>query len=191
MSDKARAPRCWAVIPAAGSGRRMGTEAPKQYLKLAGATVLEHSLKPFLDHPRIEGVVVVLAADDSSWETLACAGHSAIVRARGGKKRADSVLNGLEALSSRAHAADWVLVHDAARPCLAREDLDRLIGGLYDDSVGGLLAVPLGDTLKRSDAAAEVVVGTLARDGLWRAQTPQMFRYGILRRALSAANAAY
>lgn len=188
MNTSASAPRCWAVIPAAGSGQRMASQTRKQYLPLDDATVLEHALAPFIDHPCIAGVIVVLAAQDTQFARLPCAEHASVSTAIGGAERAQSVLSGLEALSARADGNDWVLVHDAARPCLARADLDRLIVALYEDDIGGLLAEPVGDTLKREDAAGGArSAETLSRAGIWRAQTPQMFRLHMLRDALRVA----
>jgi 2-C-methyl-D-erythritol 4-phosphate cytidylyltransferase len=179
--------RCWLVMPAAGASRRMGvTGAPKQYLPLAGRTLIEWSLAPFLERNDCTGVVVVLSADDAWWRTLPLAQDSRITTAVGGAERVHSVLAGMTAIAARAEANDWVLVHDAARPCLTAADLDGLIGKLKDDEVGGLLATPLVDTLKRADGA-DRVLGTLSRDLLWRALTPQMFRFGVLRRALEHA----
>lgn len=186
-SDAGPGPRCWAVVPAAGRGERLGCDVPKQYLPLAGATVLEHALRPLVGHPRIAGIVVVLAADDRRWPTLACASRSEVVTAVGGALRMHSVLGGLDALSSRAAAHDWVLVHDAARPCLTRADVDHLIDSLIDTETGGLLALPISDTLKRSDPGGTLSTGSVERSGLWCAQTPQMFRFGALRAALAAA----
>jgi 2-C-methyl-D-erythritol 4-phosphate cytidylyltransferase len=183
--SRARAVRRWAVIPAAGRGERMGGGDPKQYRTLLGRSVLEHALGPFLAHPGIQGVVVVLAAEDRTWPTLACARDTRLRTAEGGVERMVSVANGLTALEREATPEDWVLVHDAARPCLRAEDLDRLIAELDDDEVGGLLAIPIGDTVKRSDESNVRVAETLARGGLWAAQTPQMFRYGLMRRALA------
>jgi 2-C-methyl-D-erythritol 4-phosphate cytidylyltransferase len=180
----------WALIPAAGVGSRMGADRPKQYLELAGKTILEHSLACFLDHPRLQGMVVSLALDDPYWPSLACAHDSRIARAEGGCERADSVFNGLRRLSELgAQDSDWVLVHDAARPNLARSDLDLLLAQLVDDPVGGLLAVPVRDTLKRAGADGRVLQ-TVDRSLIWQAYTPQMFRLGLLRRALAEALAA-
>ncbi len=165
----------------------MGTHVPKQYLPLGGRTVIEHALAPFLDHPRISGVVVVLAANDEEFRRLPCARHPSVSTAVGGAERARSVLNGLQALATRAAPDDWVLVHDAARPCLARADVDRLIARLADERVGGLLAVPAGDTLRREESGSGRSSGTIDRDGVWRAQTPQMFRFEQLREALRRA----
>ncbi len=180
---------CWALIPAAGAGRRMGSATPKQYLDLAGWPVLEHSLRLFLDHPRIRGLAVALDPADERWEGLPSASHPAILRVPGGGERCHSVLNALEALAGRAGEDDWVLVHDAARPCLRREDLDRLITVLARHPVGGLLGVPVRDTMKAVDACGEVL-NTVPREGLWHAYTPQMFRRGPLRQALRQAIAA-
>lgn len=178
-------PAFWAVIPAAGVGARMAADRPKQYLQLGGRTILEHSLDCFLDHPCLKGVVVSLAADDPYWPGLRCAVDARIQRAAGGRERADSVLNALLLLHAQgADDADWVLVHDAARPNLARTDLDRLLAELADDPVGGLLAVPARDTLKRADAQGRVAA-TIDRSTVWQAYTPQMFRLGALHRALA------
>jgi 2-C-methyl-D-erythritol 4-phosphate cytidylyltransferase len=187
-SDPQR-PQLWVIVPAAGSGRRMGAGGvPKQYLPLAGRTVLEWSLRAFLGRGDCRAIVVVLAADDERWSGLSVAQDPRVLVARGGEERADSVRAGLEALATRAADEDWVLVHDAARPCLRDEELARLIEVLSDDPVGGLLAVPVVDTLKRGDDA-DRVRETVPRTSLWRAATPQMFRCGLLRRALAAAAA--
>ncbi|MFB4390941.1 MULTISPECIES: 2-C-methyl-D-erythritol 4-phosphate cytidylyltransferase [unclassified Pseudomonas] len=178
-------PAFWAVVPAAGIGARMAADRPKQYLELGGRTILEHSLDCFLDHPALKGVVVSIAADDPYWPGLRCASDSRIQRAAGGRERADSVLNALLLLHAQGAAdSDWVLVHDAARPNLARSDLDKLLGELAGDPVGGLLAVPARDTLKRADAQGRVSA-TVDRSTVWQAYTPQMFRLGLLHRALA------
>lgn len=178
-------PAFWAVIPAAGVGARMAADRPKQYLMLGGITILEHSLNCFLGHPSLLGVVVSLAADDPFWPNLACAGDPRLQRAAGGRERADSVLNALLHLHAQGAAdEDWVLVHDAARPNLSRDDLDKLLGTLAQDPVGGLLAVPARDTLKRADAQGRVSE-TVDRSTIWQAYTPQMFRLGALHRALA------
>lgn len=178
-------PAFWAVIPAAGVGARMAADRPKQYLQLGGLTILEHSLLCFLDHPRLKGLVISLAVDDPYWPTLPCALDSRIQQVAGGKERADSVLNALLHLhASGADDNDWVLVHDAARPNLARSDLDHLLMELAEDPVGGLLAVPAKDTLKRADASGRVAE-TVDRSFIWQAYTPQMFRLGALHRALA------
>lgn len=180
-------PEFWAVVPAAGVGARMRADRPKQYLRLGERTVLEHTLGCFLGHPTLKGLVVCLAEDDPYWPGLACAHDPRIARAAGGCERADSVLNGLlHLLSLGAQADDWVLVHDAARPNLARADLDLLLGELAEDPVGGLLAVPARDTLKRADRSGRVRE-TIDRSVIWQAYTPQMFRLGQLQRSLADA----
>ncbi|MET0224819.1 MAG: 2-C-methyl-D-erythritol 4-phosphate cytidylyltransferase [Dokdonella sp.] len=177
------------IVPAAGAARRMGGAVPKQYLPLAGRSVIEWALAPFLERPQIVAVVVVLADQDRRWPQTDLAGHAKILIAQGGAERMNSVLAGLTALAAHAAPDDWVLVHDAARPCLQATDLDRLIDGLRDDDVGGLLAAPVVDTLKRADDG-ERVAQTLPRDKLWRALTPQMFRRDLLQRALSQSIAS-
>lgn len=177
-------PRHYAIVPAAGSGARFGAEKPKQYLDLLGRPLIFHTLAALTAHPAIERVWVVLAPDDPWWprydwselspklETVRC----------GGATRAASVGNGLAAAAMAADD-DWILVHDAARPCLSRAMLDTLFDQLADDPVGGILAVQVADTLKRADDQQRVAA-TEPRDGLWQAQTPQMFRYGQLLAAL-------
>jgi 2-C-methyl-D-erythritol 4-phosphate cytidylyltransferase/2-C-methyl-D-erythritol 2,4-cyclodiphosphate synthase len=189
--------RYWLVMPAAGSGTRFGGDAPKQYAPLAGRTVLEWALEPFLADSRCAHVVVALAAGDTGFEPVARrlgAQHAArLSTVTGGAQRSQSVRNALGVLASRAAADDWVLVHDAARPCLSAQDLERLLSGGATHAVGALLAVPAADTLKRARGGAglDPVVGdTVERSGLWRALTPQMFRYGRLCAALDAAHAA-
>jgi 2-C-methyl-D-erythritol 4-phosphate cytidylyltransferase len=176
----------WIVMPAAGSARRMAAAVPKQYLPLAGRTVIEWSLAPFLQQERVSGVVVVLAQSDPRWSQTALAGHAKIITTTGGAERMDSVLAGLQALETRAAARDWILVHDAARPCLSSADLDCLVNELSNDDVGGLLAAPVVDTLKRADDRQRVDQ-TVPREKLWRALTPQMFRFELLRQALLSA----
>ncbi len=182
-------PALWALIPAAGGGRRMGAERPKQFLRLGSRSVLEHTLGIFLEHPAIRGVVLVIGAgvDADAMELPSAGGRLFLVT--GGAERADSVRNGLEFLAARARPEDWVLVHDAARPCLPTADLDRLISLLQDDAVGGLLAAPSSDTLKL-EGTGERVERTLDRSIVWRALTPQMFRLQALRKALDAAAAS-
>jgi|SRR6185312_7720094 2-C-methyl-D-erythritol 4-phosphate cytidylyltransferase len=175
----------WLVMPAAGVGRRFGADRPKQYAALCGRTVIEWALAPFLTDPRCAGVVVAVAEEDPYWTAIA----PPTVRATpGGGERSHSVRNGLAALADRAGREDWVLVHDAARPCLPREDLDRLLADLAAHAVGGILATPAADTLKRADGSRHVQQ-TIERAGLWRALTPQMFRYGRLCEALDRAHA--
>jgi len=184
------APAFWAVIPAAGAGIRMGLPVPKQYLPLAGRTVLEHSLSCFLAHPQLKRLVIALAEQDTHWQTLPCAQDARIVRASGGAERAHSVLAALQQLERLdARTNDWVLVHDAARPNLTMGDLNKLLKTLADDPIGGLLAAPARDTLKQTDSDGRVV-NTLDRATIWHALTPQMFRFAPLKQALTDALAA-
>jgi 2-C-methyl-D-erythritol 4-phosphate cytidylyltransferase len=176
----------WAVVPAAGAGRRFGAELPKQYLGLGDRSVIERTLSLFVEHWRIAGVWVALDPQDRHWAATRYAEHPKVSRVDGGPERCHSVLNALEALTARAHPGDWVLVHDAARPCLRLEDLDRLIAELESDPVGGLLAVPVRDTMKRGDASGRAIA-TVDRSHLWHAYTPQMFRLGLLVAALRDA----
>ena len=164
----------------------MGGDQPKQYLELAGATLLEHSLRALLASPRIVRVVVALHPDDQRAGQLSQLSDPRVVTTDGGAERADSVLAALVALAGLADDDDWVLVHDAARPCLQLAELEALIDAVLAAGVGGLLAEPVVDTVKQADAAGRVQA-TLERDALWRAQTPQMFRLGPLRNALQSA----
>ena len=176
--------RYWAVIPAAGGGSRMGLAKPKQYLNLRGRALIEWSVAPFLDSGWIDGVVLVLAKSDQDYSKLPIARHPKIVLTTGGSARAESVLAGLEAVADRTRGFDevYVLVHDAARPCLDWSDLERLRDEA-DDKHGGLLAMPVTDTLKKAKKGK--VAGTLDRSLMWRAQTPQLFRLDLLRQALN------
>jgi len=178
--------KCWAIIPAAGTGSRMGADIPKQYLTLCGKTLIEHVITRFTSHPRISGVVVAIATNDQYWRQLKFLSAKPVIKTRGGAERCLSVLSALEALAGKANDDDWVLVHDAARPCLRTTDLDLLINTLDGHPVGGLLAIPVRDTMKRSDAGGHVCE-TVDREGLWHALTPQMFRLGLLKQALHNA----
>ena len=180
-----------ALIPAAGTGSRVGAALPKQYLEIAGRPLLYHALLALAQHSRIEQVFVVLAQGDDhfaryDWREL---GERIKPLYCGGETRAASVFNGLLAARDTIAGSDWVLVHDAARPCLGREELDRLLGELEEDVTGGLLAVPVADTLKRANRDLRVAA-TEPRANLWLAQTPQMFRYRLLIEALRAADPA-
>jgi len=181
-------PRHFAIVPAAGSGSRMAAARPKQYLSLLGRPLIHHALSVLCAAPAIDAVFVVLSVDDTEWATHDWSALGPKLRPLfcGGATRADSVLGGLRAIAGEAAAGDWVLVHDAARPCLAPWHVDKLVRELAHDEVGGLLAVPVADTLKRADAHRHVRE-TVPRDSLWQAQTPQMFRYAMLRRALEGA----
>lgn len=176
----------WAVVPAAGRGRRFGGEVPKQYLPILGRTVLHHALERLALHPRVRGLVVVLAADDARWPGWRELHGKPVLACTGGEERADSVLAGLRALPDTVRERDWVLVHDAARPCLRHDDLDRLLDHGMAHGVGAILAAPVRDTLKRARANGEIA-GSEPRDGLWRAFTPQLFRRATLTRALESA----
>ena len=167
----------------------MGGEIPKQYLALGGRTVLEHSLAALESLPELAGLVVGVAVNDPYWPRLQPKLRCPLQVAPGGVERAETVSRGLEVLSAQAATDDWILVHDAARPCLRAEDLTRLVGALRDDPVGGLLAVPVHDTMKQADDELRSAA-TLDRRRLWHALTPQMFRLGALRAALEAAQAA-
>ncbi len=173
----------YALVPAAGFGARMGHELPKQYLDLAGRPMIWHALSTLCANTNIKTVFVVLAADDdyfARYDWSHCAGKLEPLYC-GGATRAESVANGL--LASELEPDDWVLVHDAARPCLSGHLLARLISELRNDAVGGILAVPVADTLKRADGQQRIA-NTEPRAGLWQAQTPQMFRAGLLAEAL-------
>jgi len=162
----------------------MEAAIPKQYLPLAGHTVIEQTLYTLLSCSHINAVVVIISSADSWWEKLRLAAAKPMLQVLGGEERCHSVLKGLQALREWADPDDWVLVHDAVRPCLRTEDLDRLIATLADDPVGGLLAMPVWDTMKQSDGTGRVTA-TVDRTALWHAMTPQMFRLGILITALS------
>lgn len=175
----------WAVVPAAGVGKRMNADRPKQYLELAGKTVLEQTLLRLLQADVFAAISVAISAEDPFWPELPIAKHEKILTAAGGKERADSVLSALKAIHGLATDSDWVLVHDAARPCLTSGDIHYLIDSLVDDEVGGILALSSHDTLK--NVQGKTILGTLDRSHIWRALTPQMFRYGMLKAALQAA----
>ncbi len=183
--------KAYALIPAAGSGSRVGAALPKQYLEIAGRPLLYYALRALARHPRVEQVFVVLAQGDDRFARLDWREFGGSIKPLycGGETRAASVFNGLLATRDTIAANDWVLVHDAARPCLGREELDRLFGELEEDDTGGLLAMPVADTLKRANRESRVAA-TEPRDNLWLAQTPQMFRYRLLIEALRAADPA-
>ncbi|MBY0578188.1 MAG: 2-C-methyl-D-erythritol 4-phosphate cytidylyltransferase [Burkholderiales bacterium] len=177
-----------ALVPAAGSGSRMGGAVPKQYSMLAGKPMIRHAIESLCNLPEIQRVFVVLSGDDAYWRQYdwsEFAGRLVPLHC-GGETRAMSVMNGLKAID--AGGEDWVMVHDAARPCIDLESLKRLMDGLAHDAVGGLLALPVADTLKRENGAGRIAA-TVSREGLWQAQTPQMFRYRLLLDALSHAPA--
>lgn len=175
----------WAVVPAAGVGKRMNADRPKQYLPLAGLTVIEHTLSRLLKADIFSAIAVAISPEDPYWPELVIAKHDFIITAPGGKERADSVLSGLNSIRDQANDDDWVLVHDAARPCLTTDDTHLLIDTLVNDDIGGILALSSHDTLKHVDG--NEILNTLDRKLIWRALTPQMFRYGLLKSALEAA----
>ena len=174
------------IIPAAGSGRRFAASLPKQYARLGSSTVIEHAMAPFEADVDCASITIAIAADDALWPTLAVR-HPRVAPVTGGGQRADSVRNALRSLATHVRVDDWVFVHDAARPCFTGGDLAKLKYALADHAVGGLLAVPLADTLKRGGGDPAQVQDTLDREGLWRASTPQVFRFGVLLPALDAA----
>ncbi|CAG4882578.1 4-diphosphocytidyl-2C-methyl-D-erythritol synthase [Georgfuchsia toluolica] len=176
----------FALVPAAGSGSRMGKALSKQYLPLAGRPLIAHALETLCAVARIKAVFVVLAPVDDEWlrHDWSVCGDKLVPLFCGGATRAESVANGLRAMSDRVKADDWVLVHDAARPCITPAHIEALLHAVGDDPVGGILAQPVADTLKRADSAGRIEA-TVARTGLWQAQTPQMFRHGMLLRALT------
>jgi 2-C-methyl-D-erythritol 4-phosphate cytidylyltransferase len=177
--------RYWLVMPAAGAGRRFGTALPKQYATLNGRTVLEWALSPFVSDPRCAGIAVAIATDDTRWVRVS-EKLPPVTVTPGGAERSESVRAALSSIARRAAPKDWVLVHDAARPCLSNDDRDRLITAVQDHAIGGLLALPMSDTVKQA-GAEHAIEKTLDRTGLWRAQTPQMFRFARLLDALEQA----
>ena len=188
-------PRYWLVMPAAGRGKRLGGTIPKQFLTVAGRPLIAWALQPFFDDPRCAGVMLAIAPDDVDWVGVRASLPRPVLETTGGAERADSVRLALQALLARgAQAADWVLVHDAARPCISNAEIKALVDAVLahaeadspagDLRAGGLLAVPLADTLKRGRSRSEA---TVPREGLWRALTPQMFRLGGLLQALQQA----
>jgi 2-C-methyl-D-erythritol 4-phosphate cytidylyltransferase/2-C-methyl-D-erythritol 2,4-cyclodiphosphate synthase len=186
MTGRSGAPRVWAVVPAAGRGERFTADLPKQYAPLLGAPMLEWTLRRLLAEPRIEAIVVVVAPQDERWPSMAeRLASSRLLTAGGGADRQSSVLNGLKRLADIAQPHDWVLVHDAARPCLAAKDLGDLIDALAPGAPGAMLAAPLVDTVKREEAGMSAA--TVDRQGLWRALTPQAFGHAALMAGLEAA----
>lgn len=175
----------WGIVPAAGVGKRMQSDRPKQYLDLGGTTVIEQTLSRLLLANVFEAIAVAISIEDPYWPELSISREKAIITAAGGKERADSVLSALNSIRNNASDNDWVLVHDAARPCITAEDIHKLIDTLADDDVGGILALSSHDTLK--NVQDNRIAGTLDRTHIWRALTPQMFRYGMLKNALEVA----
>jgi 2-C-methyl-D-erythritol 4-phosphate cytidylyltransferase len=180
-------PKIFALVPAAGQGTRMGDALPKQYLPLAGRPMMFYSLEALAAVGRIDHVIAILSPLDRHWGAHDWSLFPDKIEAlfAGGATRGESVANALAALEPRAAAGDWILVHDAARPCIDTRLVEQFLDEVGDDPVGGLLALPLADTLKRIESETLRVAETIPRAGLWRAQTPQMFRYELLRRALA------
>lgn len=188
MADALPSADHWAIVPAAGIGARMGADLPKQYLPLAGAPVLVHTLERLAAHPRIAGIVLALREADPYWQALGFTCAKPLHVVTGGASRAASVLAALDWLAGRQHPQMPVLVHDAVRPLLHANDIHSLCAEPLDEH-GCLLATPLTDTIKRADAAGRVRE-TVPREGLWTVQTPQRFRLDVLRTALAGALAA-
>ena len=178
----------WCVVPAAGRSTRVGGEIPKQYLPLGGKPMLMQTITRLAAHPRIAGVMVVLAPGDKYWAGMQTLRGKPVRTATGGDERADSVAAGLDALGDKVEDSQFILVHDAARPCVRGVDIEKLIE-LGTPAGGAILAAPLRDTLKRAGTDCRVVV-TEPRDSRWRALTPQLFRFGELKKALASAKSA-
>jgi len=176
----------WAVVPAAGVGKRVGDELPKQYLRLHHQTIIEWSLERLLEVPEIRKIIVAVSEGDEYWPDLRIEGHERIETTAGGYERCHSVLNGLKALQGQAGDNDWVLVHDAARPCIRAGDVEKLIHTVVERNQGGILAIPVRDTMKISNNNKEIE-DTVDRESLWHALTPQIFKYAELKAALEKA----
>lgn len=176
----------WAVVPAAGLGRRMGGELPKQYLPLGGKTVIEHSLECLLGIEEIDGLVVVLHKHDDRFASLPVSNHQKVITVVGGQERSDSVLAALNRLQKKVKLSDWVLVHDAVRCCVSGNKIKKLIQFLEHHEVGGILGVPANDSPKQINSEQQIL-SSLDQQTVWLAQTPQMFRFGLLREALQQA----
>lgn len=173
----------WVVIPAAGVGSRMESEQPKQYLKIATKTIIEHTLECFINHPQVAGIIVALSSDDPYWKQLNIKSDAApIYTVEGGEQRSDSVERALEYLKVVEKLDDdtWVMVHDAARPCVSQADISALLAIRSGETVGGILATPVRDTMKRSLPDQSKISHTESRDNLWHALTPQLFKLGPL-----------
>lgn len=179
-------PQVWFVVPAAGIGQRMRADRPKQYLSIDDTTILEHTLAVLLRVNSVAGIVVAIHPDDTYWSDLPVAQHEKIHTVVGGDERCDSVMAALTYLGDRVVEQDWVLVHDAARPCVRTDTIGRMMTELQNDKVGGILGVKSSDTLKQVNAQG-AIQKTVDRSCVWQAQTPQMFRYGILRASLTQA----
>lgn len=182
----------WAIVPAAGVGKRMQSSTPKQYLSLNNRPVLEHTVNALLQNENVCGLVIALQADDAYWSEINITSQKPLLRTTGGKERADSVLNAINELFNYEGfdaSSDWVMVHDAVRPCVRQQDIDKLVSEVGEDSNGGLLALPVRDTMKRQNVntAAASVELTVERENLWHALTPQYFPAQSLKNALQTA----
>lgn len=186
MSDSNNTPKIWSVVPAAGIGSRVGANMPKQYIRVNGLSIIEHTLNKLAACKDIEKIIVALSEEDEYFINLSSVNTHPIHIVEGGVERCDSVLAGLEYLKTIADDNDWVLVHDAARPCVLVDDINRLISKLKTHAVGGILGLPVRDTMKRiSNAGRQPEINTTVdRDNMWHALTPQMFRIGTLYDAL-------
>jgi 2-C-methyl-D-erythritol 4-phosphate cytidylyltransferase len=173
----------WAIVPAAGIGTRMNSEMPKQYLSLNGQSVIAHTLQRLAGLADLRAIVIALHPQDALWAQHGVALQEGLMTCGGGEQRCQSVLNGLYALAGLADADDWVLVHDAVRPCVRLEDIETLLREIENHPVGGLLGTPVSSTLKLANASGDIVA-TMPRDDMWQASTPQAFRYGQLREVL-------
>ncbi|MDN2480199.1 2-C-methyl-D-erythritol 4-phosphate cytidylyltransferase [Vibrio agarivorans] len=176
----------YAIIPAAGVGSRMQADKPKQYLTLQGKTILEHTAALFLQRDDIKEVIIAISPDDPYFDALSLSQHPKVVRVTGGKERADTVLSALQYIDSKEQGNAWVMVHDAARPCLQQDDINRLKAAALSHSVGGILAAPVRDTMKRGNSA-QGIDHTVDRENLWHALTPQLFPINSLKTCLEQA----
>lgn len=181
--------KIWAIVPAAGIGKRMQSTIPKQYLPLNGRAVIEHTIDALLQNSNISGLVVALQSDDDYWSDDFIVSKKPVIKSAGGKERSDSVINAINELFRHEgfdRETDWVMVHDAVRPCLRQQDINKLATEVNDDN-GGLLALPVRDTMKRQVSDRSVVAATVNRENLWHALTPQYFPALKLKQALEAA----
>ncbi len=175
---------CWAIVPAAGVGKRMGCAVPKQYLDLNGSPILAWTLNRLIDHPQIVGVVVALNSIDEHWPSVRVRLNGSVREVGGGAERCHSVLAGLTYLDDNGQGDEWALVHDAVRPCVRSGDVSSLISQAGGHDVGGILGLPVRDTMKRTDGKTQTITSTVERDDLWHALTPQMFRVRVLKEAI-------
>ena len=185
MSNQSSPSPVWAIVPAAGCGSRMGQPLPKQYLPLGQQLVIEHTLERLLAVTAVTGVVVAISDGDQRFHSLPVAADPKVMTTLGGRERSESVLAGLNFLQKKARLTDWVLVHDAARCCVRPDAIARLLATVSSSEVGGILGVPASDTLKQ--VQDQQITATVDRNQIWQAQTPQLFRYGLLRDALQQA----